>query len=124
MFKGLSAYGGLKFTEIKDLYDIALNRILLKQKAANTLLLDFVAVVTKKIEKEVLNDTGLVDKLLLLLMLYYHDDLRNYEFEVVDATLSFRIIANVLRDADKSDQYVDWWLYTEENNRYNFFDVD
>lgn len=124
MFKGLSAYGGLKFTEIKDLYDIALNRILLKQKAANTLLLDFVAVVTKKFEKEVLNDTGLVDKLILLLMLYYHDDLRNYEFEVVDATLSFRIIANVLRDADKSDQYVDWWLDAEENNRYNFFDVD
>lgn len=114
----------LKFSEIKDIYDIAINRILFKQKIANTLLLDFVAVVTLKFKDDVIIDTGLVDKLLWLMLLYYRDDLRVYDFEVVNATHSFRIIAKVLREAGKSGQYVDWWLDADENNRYNFFDVE
>lgn len=114
----------LKFSEIKDIYDIAINRILFKQKIANTLLLDFVAVFTLKFKDDVIIDTGLVDKLLWLMLLYYRDDLRVYDFEVVNATHSFRIIAKVLREAGKSGQYVDWWLDADENNRYNFFDVE
>lgn len=114
----------LKFSEIKDYYDIAINRILFKQKIANTLLLDFVAVVSLKFKDDVIDDTGLVGKLRWLMLLYSRDDLRIYDFEVVNATHSFRIIAKVLREAGKYDQYVDWWLDADENNRYNFFDVE
>lgn len=114
----------LKFAEIKEFYEIALNRVLFKHKTANTLLLDFVAVISLKFKKEVVVDPALVDKLLWLLLLYSHDDLRIYDFEVVDATLSFRLIAKVLRDAGFANQYVDWWLDAKENNRFNFVEIE
>lgn len=110
----------IKYAEVKDYYAIAIDRLLIKQSTSNTELLSFAAKITKKFKDEVVKDESIMKRLLLLLLHYDNDDLRMYDFEVVNATQSFRTIAKILKDNGADDLSVNWWLDNERNLRYNY----
>lgn len=115
-----SRWNEVKFEEIKDYYLIAADRLLFKTALLNTKILSFVADASMKFREEVMADKSITKRLLFLLETYAHVDLRNYDFEVVRATQSFRRIALLFREMDSSDLCVDWWLDADVNKRYNF----
>lgn len=113
-----------KYEDIKKYLILALNRLLFKNTIANTKLLDLVALIVWKSMNKIVMDQDVTSKLCLLLQLYAHDDLRIYDFEVVDATYSFLLIAKALKSHGIEDQYIDWWIENENNTRFNYIELE
>lgn len=113
-----------KFDIIEPYLILALDRLLFKNTVANTELLDLVATIVWKFSKDVCNEATIVNKLFWLLQIYSHDDLRTYDFEVVDATYSFLLISKALKSQGLQDQYIDWWIEDENHNRFNYIEIE
>lgn len=112
------------FNMMEPYYEIAVQRLSIKDNTSNTSLLFFVAKVLIQFTNDILLTPSGTNKLLRILTIYAKKDLRFFNFQVMEAMGCFIKIADVLskNGLDKNES-VQWWLDDDRTKRFNYVEM-
>lgn len=112
------------FNMMEPYYEIAVQRLSIKDNTSNTSLLFFVAKVLIQFTNDILLTPSSTNKLLRILTIYAKKDLRFFNFQVMEAMGCFIKIADILskNGLDKNES-VQWWLDDDRTKRFNYVEM-
>ena len=115
---------GSTYDMIEPYYELAVQRLSIKDNTSNTSLLFFVAKVLIQFTNDILLTPSGSLKLLRILSIYARKDLRLFNFQVMEAMGCFIKIASIMsQNGFDTNESVQWWLNDDRTKRFNYIDM-
>lgn len=112
------------YNMIEPYYEIAVQRLSIKDNTSNTSLLFFVAKVLIQFTNDILLTQSGSRKLLRILSIYAKRDLRLFNFQVMEAMGCFVKIASIMsQNGFDTNESVQWWLNDDRTKRFNYIEM-